>query len=391
MRRSALYLLGLAVTILVALGLVVLSSASEVRSIRICGKPWYFVTRQLLFIALGIFSAVGVALMDYHRWKDRRWMSIGLAALVFVALCAVFLFPAIKGSHRWIPLPGGISVQPSEVAKLATVVLVSVWLDRIGWKVELLLHGAVYPGLLIGFFALPVILEPDFGSFMVIGLVGLMLMFVAGTRILHLGPITLLAAGLGIWKIMHNANRMARLGPFIAAVASFLGLGGDMDAQMDDPAAYQANQSVIAIRRGGLLGVGIGRSMQKQNYLPEAWTDFIFAVGAEEMGLVFSATVIIVFCAFFGLCIYIARKAPDRFGRLLVIGMSAIVFFQAMFNIGVVCKALPTKGMALPFFSYGGTNMVTSFVAVGFIFSVGLRALKEKDTKRSLGRKAFAN
>ena len=131
--------------------------------------------------------------------------------------------------------------------------------------------------------------------------------------------------------------------------------------------------------------------MQKQNYLPEAWTDFIFAVGAEEMGLVFSATVIIVFCAFFGLCIYIARKAPDRFGRLLVIGMSAIVFFQAMFNIGVVCKALPTKGMALPFFSYGGTNMVTSFVAVGFIFSVGLRALKEKDTKRSLGRKAFAN
>ena len=147
---------------------------------------------------------------------------------------------------------------------------------------------------------------------MVIGLVGLMLMFVAGTRILHLGPITLLAAGLGIWKIMHNANRMARLGPFIAAVASFLGLGGDMDAQMDDPAAYQANQSVIAIRRGGLLGVGIGRSMQKQNYLPEAWTDFIFAVGAEEMGLVFSATVIIVFCAFFGLCIYIARKAPDR-------------------------------------------------------------------------------
>lgn len=391
MRRTALYLLGLVVTILVALGLVVLSSASEVRSIRICGRPWFFVTRQLLFILVGLGFAVGMALMDYHRWKDRRWMAIGLAVGVFLALCAVFLFPATKGSHRWIPLPGGISVQPSEVAKLATVILVSVWLDRIGWKVELWRHGALYPACLIGFFAVPVILEPDFGSFMVIGFAGFMLMFVAGTRFLHLAPLGFLAVAAGVWKIMHNANRMARLGPFIAAISAFFGINEGMDDPVDDPAAYQANQSVIAIRRGGLLGVGIGRSMQKQNYLPEAWTDFIFAVGAEEMGLVFSAVVIILFFAFFGLCIYIARKAPDRFGRLLVLGMSAIVFFQAMFNIGVVCKALPTKGMALPFFSYGGTNMVTSFVAVGVIFSVGIRALKEKDAKRSLGRRALVS
>ena len=151
-----------------------------------------------------------------------------------------------------------------------------------------------------------------------------------------------------------------------------------------DPAQFQAHMALVAFKNGGIGGVGLGESIQKQYYLPECHTDFIFAVGAEELGLFFSIGVILLFTAFFALSIYIARNASDRFGRFLVIGMSFIIFFQAMFNLGVVCEALPTKGMALPFFSYGGTNMLCAFFAVGTILSVGIHSYR--DRKRVLTR-----
>ncbi len=378
MRKSALYLLGFVVFLLVTAGLVVLASASEVKSLRLCSKPWYFVSRQLVFIGVGLVFATVAALIDYHKWRDHVWLTSALGLVVFALLWAVFLFPETKGSHRWIPLPGGINLQPGELAKLTTVLLVALCLDKAGWKVEQFKRGALCPAALIGLIALPVVLEPDFGSVMVIGCVGFMLMFMGDTRILHMVPFALAGVGVVVWKIAHNANRMARLMAFTGA----------SESGASDPAAYQVDMSIVAIQRGGLFDVGLGRSMQKQSYLPEAWTDFIFAVGAEEMGVIFSVAVILLFLCFFGLAIYIARKAPDRFGKLLVMGMAVVVFFQAMFNIGVVCGAFPTKGMALPFFSYGGTNMVTTFIAVGMIFSVGIQSLKHQTKSRSFTSRA---
>jgi cell division protein FtsW len=194
----------------------------------------------------------------------------------------------------------------------------------------------------------------------------------------------LLGGGVLVYKVATNANRMAR-------IAAFAGIKLDVGAEVMDAAteraAYQAHQALVAIGNGGLLGVGLNQSMQKHYYLPEAHTDFIFAIGAEELGLVFSAVVVLLFVAFFALAVYIARTATDRLGRFLAMGMAFIIFFQAMFNIGVVCEALPTKGMALPFFSYGGTNMVSAFFAVGTILSVGIRSLN--DSKRSLARKVL--
>jgi cell division protein FtsW len=154
-------------------------------------------------------------------------------------------------------------------------------------------------------------------------------------------------------------------------------------------ASHQSDMSLVAIYRGGIFGKGLLRSMQKQNYLPEAWTDFILAVGAEEMGLLFTIAVIVLFLTLFILCVYIARRAVDRLGQLFVMGMTFIIFFPAMFNIGVVCGALPTKGMALPFFSYGGTHIMASFIALGIIFSVGIYSLKDK--KRAFIRKVVKN
>ena len=145
--------------------------------------------------------------------------------------------------------------------------------------------------------------------------------------------------------------------------------------------------ALAAIANADIWGAGLGESMQKHLYLPEAHTDFVFAVGAEELGIVFSVATVLLFLAFFVLSVYIARKAQDRFGRFLVVGMTFIIFFQAMFNVGVVCKALPTKGMALPFFSYGGTNMLSAFFAIGTILSVGIHSYREK--KHALMRKVF--
>ena len=160
----------------------------------------------------------------------------------------------------------------------------------------------------------------------------------------------------------------------------------DVGAEVMDAAAsraaYQAHQALVAIMNGGIWGVGLGESMQKNYYLPENHTDFIFAIGAEELGIVFSVGTLLLFLAFFLLSVYIARSASDRFGRFLALGMAFIIFFQAIFNIGVVCEALPTKGMALPFFSYGGTNMLASFFAVGTILSVGIHSYRDRKREK---------
>ena len=367
MRKTVLFWFGLVVTILVALGLVVLSSAGEVNAMRYhAGDAHFFIKRQFAYLAAGIVLATCMALFDYRRWRDNAWLAWLFYVGVLVLLLLVFRSREINGSHRWLEL-GPVHLQPSEFAKLATVILLSVWLDRLGWKVELFMKGAFWPFVLIGGLAIPIMLEPDFGSVMVVGAVGCLIMFVAGARIPHMIPFVLGGGALLVFKIVTNSNRMARL---------------------FSKTQHQANMALAAIGNGGLWGVGLGESMQKQRYLPEAHTDFVFAIGAEELGIVFSVCVMLLFIAFFVLSIYIARKSCDRFGRFLVVGMAFIVFFQAMFNLGVVCKALPTKGMALPFFSYGGTNMLSSFFAVGTILSVGINTCR--DAKRALARKVLS-
>ena len=367
MRKSALLAFGLVVTALVLLGLVVLSSASEANAIRYHnGDAYFFMRRQFEYLACGIVLVVAVALFDYRKWRDSPWLAWVFYAAVLALLLVVFRFKAINGSHRWISL-GPVRLQPSELAKLAVVIAIAVWQDRAGYRVELFVRGALWPAVLIGVLAAPILFEPDFGSVMVVGLVGFLVMFVAGTRFLHLLPFVLVGGGVVAFKVLTNANRVARL--------------------FNERALYQVNMALAAIGNGGLWGVGLGESMQKQLYLPEAHTDFVFAVGAEELGIVFSIGVVLLFVAFFALSVYIARKASDRFGRFLVIGMAFIIFFQAMFNIGVVCKALPTKGMALPFFSYGGTNLLSAFFAVGTILSVGIHSYR--DRKHMLGRKVL--
>ena len=375
--KYALFGFGLVVLALVALGLTVLSSASAPNSIRLHNNDaYFFFRRQVMYLAAGVVIAVCVALFDYRRWRDHIWLSWLAYAVVFGLLCAVFAFPPVNGSRRWLPA-GPLRLQPSEFAKVTIVIVVAAYLDRLGWKVELFKKGAFASVCLVAGFAGLVMLEPDYGSMLVIGTVGFLVMLSSGVRFWkHMTIFVFGGIALFVARIVTNANRMARLAAFFGI--SLEGTGVNVSDAAADRAAYQATQALAAFANSNVWGAGLNESMQKYSYLPEAHTDFIFAVGAEELGILFSVGAVLLFCLFYALSLYIAHKAADRFGRVLVIGMSYIIFFQAIFNIGVVCKALPTKGMALPFFSYGGTNLLSAFFAVGMILSVGIHSYRER-------------
>lgn len=363
MRKTPLYILGLLVVALAAAGLVVLCSASGTNAARLHhGNVYFFVERQFIYLAAGLATAVVVALFDYHKWRENWLLTVLFYLGIAVLLGLVFLYPPVNGSRRWINL-GHFKLQPSELGKLATVIVLAVHLDRLGWRVQLFKQGAFYTALILVPIVGTVLFEPDFGSVMVILGAGALLMFLAGVRFWHMICLGLMSIPLVLYKILSNANRMGRIAAF---------LGGD---DTNNPAAYQVAMARVALQRGGISGVGYMQSMQKHGYLPEAHTDFIFAVGAEEWGLVFTVAILLLFVLFFIVSLVIAHRASDRLGRFLVYGMAFIIFFQACFNIAVVSEAVPTKGMALPFFSYGGTNLVSAFFAVGVIFSVGIHSV----------------
>jgi cell division protein FtsW len=360
--KKTLTVLLLTVVILLGLGIVLVATASNVRAQSLYKSPYAFFYRQLIW--LGVATVVGfiASRFDYHYWKKQPILPILVYAGIAVAL-ALVICPGIRkevnGSYRWLSL-GPLSVQPSEFAKIAIVICLSVWMDRIGWRVTQFVKGAFVPACIIGVIAVLLLMEPDFGATMVVGVLGGGIMFVSGVRWLHL--FLLGCAGLPpiIAMICLNENRMKRIIAFIS------GGGGDKTA------AYQVEQAKIAFNCGGPWGVGFNESIQKYSYLPEAHTDFIFAIGGEEFGFVFTIFVVIAFIVLLACGVLIALRAPDRLGCLLAFGMTLLLIYQAAFNIGVVTDCLPTKGLALPFMSYGGTNLVTALFAIGTLINIGM-------------------
>ena len=266
----------------------------------------------------------------------------------------------------------------------------AVFLDKVGWRIELFWKGAVKALAIV---AVPMILavaEPDFGSTMVLGLTGGVLMVVAGMRVRHM--LVIGATGLvGIGSLLlSNGNRMRRIAAWLPdGVKSFLSSCcpwlGDLTVSTEDAqeANYQLNQALVAIRNGGETGVGFGNSMQKQMYLPENHTDFIFAIGAEEWGIGFSLLLLTLFVTVFVCGVIISVKSCDRLGKFIAFGITFLIFFQAMFNMGVVTGLLPTKGLALPFISYGGTNLMSAFIAIGTLINVSRQSDLQRQREKS--------
>lgn len=389
--RWTLTILGVSVLVLLGGGFMLLASAGEETGRALYNSADYFVTHQAIWLCVAMFFLFAAAFFDYHNWRRFPYLTICLYAVIAALMVAVLFAPETKGSHRWLKLIGPVRLQPSELGKVFVVISTAVFLDWAGWRIEKFWKGAVPAVMIVGVLMGLAVAEPDFGSTMVIGLAGGILCFIGGMRILHIilmGGGALAAVGT---LLVFNPNRMRRIVAWLPGSArtvlesglTSLGQPMPMESATNNPAAYQLSQALVAISHGGPFGVGYTKSMQKKFYLPEAHTDFIFAIGAEELGLVFSLLLLTVFTVFFVCGIRIALRAPDRLGRLLAFGMTFLVFFQVLFNIGVVTGCLPTKGLALPFISYGGTNLMSSLIAVGILFNIGRQIELPKPRPRS--------
>jgi cell division protein FtsW len=334
------------------LGLTVLFSAS----VSLKSDPYFYLTKQLFWFGIAALACAVVSRLDLEDARRYVWVfaAICLAGLVLVLVPGVGI--AVKGSRRWLGF-GPVRLQISELAKLAMVFGLAHYLALSHTRIREFGRGFVVPLVWICAFSGLILLEPDFGTAALTFAIGVALLFLAGGRLRHLGPSFLAAAGVLTLAVLHNPNRLAR---FLA----FLDVEGNRSG-----GTYQLWQAIVAFAAGGVNGVGLGQGRQQNSFLPEVHTDFIFAVIGEELGLVFTLAVVVLFAVLFvaGLCHL--RRAPNLFQFLLVAGSLLLISLQALINLGVVTGCLPTKGMSLPFISAGGSNLLLMGVLVGLFLN----------------------
>jgi cell division protein FtsW len=341
-------------------GVVMVYSASAVMAQRETGSQFYYVIKQGIWTGIGLIVMLAAMQFDYNRLRDRR-LVYGLLMLTVVLLVAVFAFPAINGAQRWIKFKG-FSMQPSELSKLSLVIFLAYYLEKQTGEEQSFWRTFVPCALVTGVLALLVVAEPDLGTAMMLAVVFGVLIYTAGARLFHLGLVALPAviglAGLLIFVPF----RMRRMIMFLDPWADPQGSG------------FQVVQSLIAIGSGGPNGLGFAQGKQKMLFLPFAHSDFIFAVVGEELGLLGTLTVLLVFALFLWRGLRTSLLAPDRFGMLLSLGLVTGIVVQALFNISVVLSLVPTKGIPLPFISYGGSSLVPTLAAVGILLNISQHA-----------------
>ena len=367
---------------LMGVGVVILTSIGNVQGARIFGDPSHFCRQQLIFGAVGLACCAAVACVPPSFWFDRR-VAWTVAAFVVVALVAVHV-PGLgyraNGSTRWIRLPG-LLLQPSEFIKIAAIVLSAWWLGAPGRDNGSFREGVAVPAAGMGVVVAGFLSQPDLGSSIMLVLVNGALLFLSGARLRWL--LALGAAGLVLLAVFlaHDPVRMKRLSPVLGPLRPLLAKEESAAADAFRPAAdeenFQLNMSLSALAAGGWTGRGLGESIYKHRYLPENHTDFIFAMVGEELGLVATLSCVLLFLAMAAAGFYVAWRAPDRRTMLLAAGMTLQICLSAAVNIGVVTGAAPTKGLALPFLSYGGSNLIASVATVGFLLAVAFRRGRE--------------
>lgn len=357
--KAAVTTLGFCVAALLALGLVMLYSSSMVMPdkkthVEVGAK---MLQMQVLWCCFGLIACAVITALDYQLLKKFAGpIFIGtliLAALVFVPHIGMKL----NGARRWIHVPGA-TLQPSEIVKLGLIIMLAWYVDRSQRKMNTFKRGIIFPGAIIGVALGLIFIEPDRGTTILLGGVCGVMLFLAGAKIWHLGLVGLMGVGALAFSIAHDGMRSGRINAWLHPDAHANGI------------ALQATQAKIAIGSGGLFGLGLGDGRQKNGFLPEIHSDFIFANIGEELGLVATALVVIAFLLIGISGIYIALNARDRFGSQLAFGVTSLICFQAIINIAVVTDLFPNKGLALPFISAGGSSLLAMLMGVGILFSV---------------------
>lgn len=348
----------LAVAVVLALvGLVMVFSASAVVAGNRFQDSIYFLKRHLAWLAFGFLLLHLASRMDYLVWKRLALPALALTAALLVLVLIPSVGVMVKGARRWIRM-GPVSVQPAEMAKLAAILYLATYLAKREGRLTEFTAGFLPPVIVVGVLAGLVLLQPDLGTVVVIGLVAGALLFLAGARLVHLlslVPVALAGVAVLVWRSPYRLQRLT----------TFFDPGKDPTG-----AGFQVNQSLLAFGSGGAFGVGLGEGQQKLFFLPEAHTDFVLALVGEELGLVGTVSIMMLFSLLVLKGFQIAGRARDPFGRHLALGITLLIGFQALINAGVATGLLPTKGLTLPLVSYGGSSLLVSLLAIGMLLSI---------------------
>ena len=349
--------IAMTVMILISVGIIMIYSSSGIYALQELGDIAYFLNRHLFFLFFGVILMLVTMTVDYRNLREfaKPLLLAGLVLLVLV------LIPGIgkesNGARRWFQV-GPINFQPSEFMKMAVLLYVSDFLARKQNKIRNFKEGFLPLMIMPGMSCVLIVKQPDLGNSVSIAVIVLILMFVAGARLRHLGMIALAAVPVIYYLIVKAPYRLARIMAFLDPWEDSLGIG------------FQLTQSQIALGSGGLLGVGLGKSVQKLFYLPAAHTDFILSIIGEELGLIGTFAVIALFIFLIWQGARIAKRTTDDFGYFLATGIVAMIGLQAVVNIGVSIGALPTKGLPLPFVSYGGSALIFNMIAIGLLLNI---------------------
>ena len=359
-----IYLIAVALG-LTTLGLVMLFSAGVAE--RFTG-PHGLLVKQIIWLGLSFLIGLYVAFMNLDWLRKHTWWIFGVCVIALILTLIPGIGIKVNGAQRWIGL-GPLRIQPSEFAKIGLVFGLAAYFSSRQREIKTALHGFFVPSLMIGVVCGLILLQPDFGTCFLCGAVAATMMFMAGTSLRWLFPIVGLAIIAFSILIYFDPHRIRR-------VTSFL----DVEAHAND-SGYQLWQGMLAFGVGGVNGVGLGMGRQQMHFLPEAHTDFIFPVIGEELGLVCTLGIVACFLLMFVWVFWRMRQAPRLYEYLLVTGALLFVCLQAIINMGVVTGSMPTKGMSLPFISYGGSNLMVTFVFVGLMINVFRRLDNPKSLK----------
>jgi cell division protein FtsW len=360
--QPVVYDLGLLfpVLLLVGMGIVMVYSASSALALKKFGSGYFFLERQALFSLIGIVVLVAFSYIPFRLYRLLTYPALLLGILMLVAVVFTGWGVTAGGSSRWLQI-GPLRFQPSEMVRMALVIYLAYSMSK---KDELLRDfyvGFLPHMLVLGILLLLLMAQPDFGSMVIFATLTGIMLFVGGCRLSHLVGVVLLLAPM-IWLFMTQAEyRVRRLMSF----------WDPWQHSADE--GYQIVHSFMAFGTGGITGAGIGKGYQKLFYLPEPHTDFIFSVIGEELGLIGVMTVIVLYGIMLMRGIRIARHAQDPFGAFLAMGITVAIGLQVCVNMGVTLGLLPTKGLTLPFLSYGGTSLLINMAAMGIMMNIGAR------------------
>lgn len=348
--------LAAAVVALAGFGIVMVYSASAVFASKEFGSSTYFLARQAAFAVLGIVAMAVSSNIDYRFYRRLTYPILIVAALGLLA-CATSLGTKVGGASRWIRI-GPVGIQPSEIAKLGVILYLSYSLSKKAEKIKTFAVGFLPHVVVSAFFMGLLLLQPDFGTAVVIGMCTFTLLFVAGTRMGYLVGAVLLGAPLAYRAVVGSAYRMRRIMAFLDPW------------QYRSNVGYQISESLMSFGSGGLWGVGLGDGKQKLFFLPEAHNDFISAIIGEELGFVGIVAMLCVYALIVWRGFRIAWHAADAYGTYIAFGISSLLGMQVLVNLGVAMGALPTKGLTLPFVSYGGSSLVLMLWSMGILINI---------------------